>query len=51
MKMREVGAPLVGAQGGNKGRTYVGYFQRRFALPFLRHELQAPLQLFTHAQL
>jgi len=27
MKMREVGAPLVGALGGHKGRPYAGYFQ------------------------
>ena len=27
MKMREVGAPLVGAQGGQKGRPYAGYFE------------------------
>ena len=26
MKMRDVGAPLVGGQGGHEGRPYVGYF-------------------------
>ena len=33
MKMRDVGAPLVGAQGGHKGRPYVGYFESSRACP------------------